>query len=108
MYAGRDFKPSDTQESEPYCLDFVNDILRDGDTIISATWSIAVAAHSKVDDPDVASRLVGEPYHQNKRTFQRVAGLQPGVVYRLQATVATAQGGADRISLWSFVEGSPQ
>lgn len=104
MYVGRDFDPSDTPESEPYCFDFVKD-LPDGDTITGAVWTCAVAAISEAVDATPASRLSGSATFQGTKTFQRVVGLQPGVTYRLQAVVTTQQGNS--ISLWAHVEATP-
>lgn len=104
MHTGKDFPPADVNESELYCFDFVND-LRAGHTIASAVWTCTVAAISEADDPDAASRLIDDPLLQDRqptKTFHRVAGLQPGVTYRLQA-VATTQLG-DRVTLWSHVK----
>lgn len=108
MYAGSDFSVSDNPESEVYSFDFVND-LSPGEILVDTTppvWTIAV---SRGTDADANSRLVGSPIIQNgpggamTATSQRVVGLQPGVLYMLQAVVTTNQ--SNKKSLFSHVQG---
>lgn len=104
MYVGRDFDPSDVGESELYCFDFVRD-LQTGDTVTAAVWTCAVAAISEGTDAEASTRIDGDATFQGTKTFQRITGLQPGVIYRIQAIVSTQKG--DEVSLWSHVESQP-
>jgi hypothetical protein len=106
MYAGRDFSPQETQESEPIGLDFVND-LDDGEFLMSSVWDMAAVSgldltpELRLEGPSI----VIEPEGSNDKTatVQRVGNLVPGVTYRVRATVITTYGNTR--SLWSHIRG---
>ncbi len=100
MYVGKDFDPADPSESEVYSFDFVRD-LTEGESIASATWTIAVAADSAAADPAAATRLSGGPSNAGTITSQRVVGLLDGVKYVLSATVTSNLG--NKATLFSHV-----
>lgn len=102
MYCGRDFDPADQSESEPYTLDFVNDLAA-GETLTSATWTCAVAPDSRAQDASASTRLSGSAATSGTQTSQRVVGLLPGVKYILRAVAVTNQGNT-RV-LYSHVTG---
>lgn len=92
MYVGKNFDAAAANESEPYAFDFSND-LDAGETIASATWSIAVVDGT---DASYADRLVGSPGYQDNDdgdqtiTTHVVADLVAGVTYRLTALATTS------------------
>ena len=98
MYCGRDFDLMDAgYESDVFTLDFVND-LNAGESISTVVFSIAVMQGI---DPTPIARLSGSPSISTTRVSQAVdvRAAPSGVLYRLQATIATNQRAA--ISLWS-------
>lgn len=98
MYCGRDFDNMDAgYESDVFTIDFVND-LNAGESISSVVFSIAVMQGT---DAGAATRLSGGPSISTTKVSQAVdvRGAPSGVLYRLQATIATNQRVA--ISLWS-------
>lgn len=102
MYTGKDFQPSDPQESETYAFDFVRD-LAVGETITAATWTLTVAALSLVNDPTPAARLSGVAQFSGQITSQRIVGLLAGVLYEVQAVVTTSAASPNTVSLWSHI-----
>lgn len=100
MYTGKDFQPSDPQESETYAFDFVRD-LAVGETVTAATWTLTVAALSLVTDSSPASRLSGAAQFTGQVTTQRIVGLQAGVLYAVQAVITSSSGNI--VSLWSHI-----
>lgn len=97
MYVGKDYDPSDSGESEPYTLDFVNDLVA-GETLASATWTCAVVAGV---DASAASHVSGSASVSVTQTSQQFSGFVVGVKYRLQAVAITSAGSTK--SLWSHV-----
>lgn len=102
MYAGRDFSPFESVESDDLTFDFAkHPHIADGESIIEATWSCSVAADSETSD-DNASDHVGVPAtFSGTSTTQHVSGLVDGVKYIMQAVVGTDQG--NTLALWSFL-----
>jgi hypothetical protein len=99
MYAGSRFSPSDPDvESEVYTFDFRRDVAA-GETLSSATFSIALVAGS---DASPAARLSGAASVSGTKASQRIAGLKSGATYRLQCVATTSLG--NTVSLYSFVE----
>lgn len=88
MYIGSDFSPASPGESELYTLDFSND-LATNESINTAVWSLSAIEGV---DADAAVRLAGAASVTIKTTSQRIAGLQAGVKYLMQASVATTFG----------------
>ena len=99
MYAGRDFDPSDTGENETYTFDLVNDLAATGETITSAAWTCAVVSGV---DANAATCVFGSATISGTQTSQRINGLKPGVVYRLQVKAVTSLG--NTVSLYSHVK----
>ena len=98
MFVGRNFDPQEAVESETFGLNFVNDITS-GETIssvVGGAWNISVtegtdstaSSHiigaASIVIPDGATSLIA--------TTQRISGLNPGVLYCLQAVVTTSLG----------------
>lgn len=110
MYCGRDFSPADVVESDVYGFNFVND-LQQGELLTGITsFLITVAPESPGTDPLVASRLIGAAalaIPPGETTvigiIQRIATLQPNVIYTVQAVVTTSL--ANTKSLFSHIFG---
>lgn len=100
MYVGADFSPVDVGEVISEAFDFVNDLAA-GDSIASVAWSCTVSAESTGTDSAPATRMSGTPNIIGTATYQRFAGMLPGVTYLLLATVTTTLG--DQLKLWSHV-----
>lgn len=108
MYVGRDWSPAAPGEAEAYTLDFVNDIDAQ-DSLVSATWTCAVASWSAATDASAASRVtspgaVGASNGRTK-TSTMVSGLLPNVTYVLEATAVTTFG--NTVKLHSHVVCQP-
>jgi hypothetical protein len=108
MYAGRDFSPQETEESEVIGLDFVND-LEHNEVLMSSVWQIVPVAGV---DPFPNAHLEGPPKvvvplgsAAMTATIQRVGGLLPGVTYLVRAVCITTLGNTR--SLWSHIRGVP-
>lgn len=101
MYVGRDFDPSDTEESEPYAFDFAPDLLEAGEVINSVEFNVAIARSSQAEDPDPASRMQGVPMITGTIVAQRFANFVQRARYFIRAKVVTSAGNTR--SLHSFV-----
>lgn len=108
MYAGRDFSPMETAESEVFGLDFVNDLIA-GEILTGATWTLTVIQGV---DATPNTHLSGTPTlvtpagtSRLTATEQRISGLLPNVTYTAQAVVTTSNGNTK--SLWSHIRGEP-
>ncbi len=101
MYAGKDFSPFDSVETDEFTFDF-RKRMGDDETIIGATWYCSIAEDSETSsDEDAADHVSIPATYSGTRTTQTVSGLVSGVKYTLQAVVETDQG--DTLSLWSHV-----
>lgn len=110
MDAANDFSPADTVESEVFGLNFVND-LQSGEILLSVvggTFLLTVSENSPGVDAAVGTRLVGSatiavPPDEttNIGAIQRIATLQPNVLYVLQGVVLTSLGNTK--SLYSHI-----
>lgn len=109
MYAGMDFAPADSVESELFGLDFVYDLSRlsPDEELVSAVVDIGVDSGV---DATPSSRLSGSPYVAinpynetglTTMVVQRIAGTLPGVAYWLRATATTNR--SNQISLWARI-----
>jgi len=105
MYAGRDFSPQESTESEVLGLDFVND-LQQSETLMSSVWQMwaVVGLDVKSDHRQgPCTEVVPKGSALKTMTVQRVGGLTPGVTYKVRAEVVTTLG--NTISLWSHIRG---
>jgi hypothetical protein len=96
MYIGQ-FRPADPVEDEPYGFDFRKDLAK-GELL--NTVEFLLSAIDGIDDAP-ETRLIGAPEINGTKVKQRIAGLLPGVIYRLQAVVVTSRGSTK--SLWGRV-----
>lgn len=94
MFVGRQFSPAAPGESEPYSLDFTND-LNTGETLSTATVTLTV---NEGVDASVATRLSGSPGISGNVVSQRIVGLLPGVTYTMTAAVTTNQSNTKKLS----------
>jgi hypothetical protein len=106
LYCGRDFSPQERNENEVFGLDFIHD-LQPEEVLISSVWTIKVVSGK---DSDPTDHLEGPPKVVtpiggilNTASIQRIAGLFPGVTYRVKAVAVTSLGNTK--SLWSHVQG---
>jgi hypothetical protein len=89
------YSSCDPGETQPYSIDFSNQ-LATGDSIVSAAAALVADQGS---DRSASSWLVGSPTTNGTVVSQVIGGampngLQPGVVYRLTFLIATASGRA--------------
>lgn len=91
------FSPADSDENEPFALDFRRELLR-GETIVSGLFSVSVIDGA---DDSPAAHFVGPAVIDGTRIAQRIAGLSPGVTYRLEARATTNKGNVK--TLWGRV-----
>lgn len=102
MYAGRDFSPFESVESDNITFDFgKHPHIADGETIVEATWICAVADDSEGSDDNASDHVDIPATFSGTFTTQHVSGLVDGVKYVLQAVIGTDQG--NTLSLWSFL-----
>lgn len=93
MYIGVDYFPLDATESLVLGIDFVND-LADGDTVASATVTLAVASDSQVSDATPGARLTAGPFYPDDTTVTFRIGNSPvaGCKYKVTVLATTALG----------------
>ena len=109
--AFEDFTICDPTEETIFGFDFALDlapvfvtngvITTPAETITSVTFTCAVAESSEVDDPDAVTRMIDEPSINGTIVDQLGGTFQPGVTYRIMATIVTDQG--QTISGWANV-----
>ena len=93
MYAGSNFSSMDPNETELLTFDY-SSILGTNETILSATWTIAL-----VGGAALPACLSGSPINTTIATSQLVTGLTAGNNYIVCAAVATSFGQV--LSLWA-------
>ncbi len=102
MYAGRDFSPFESIESDNLTFDFSkHPHIADGEVIEEATWYCEVAEDSETTDDDAADHVSIPATFDSTSTTQHVSGLVDGVKYTMRAVIGTDQG--NTLSLWAFI-----
>jgi hypothetical protein len=89
------YSPCDPGETQPYSIDFANQLVT-GDSI-SSVANVTLVSDQPGADPNASSWLVGSASISGTIVSQVVGGslpngLRPGVVYRLTFTVNTTGG----------------
>lgn len=101
MYFGRDFDDAQASELEPFGIDFKDEALANGETLVAIASAIAVVMGS---DPAASSRLSGAPFISGTVGIQALTGLLPNVKYKVTMTVTTSNAGR-QITLYAFCWG---
>lgn len=99
QYVG-DFGNCAVGESPTYFLDFTGQ-LANGESIISAQWTCAVAVDSEVPDSNAANVAFGLPQITGNVTGQQFTGMVGGVKYLIQGFVITNQ--SNKLEFWTHL-----
>jgi hypothetical protein len=87
MFIGS-FSPADGSESEPYGFDLKRN-LSPAEIISGAVFTLTLIEGTDADPP---SRVLGPAAVSGTKVWQRLAALQPGASYILEAVVVTSLG----------------